>query len=266
MINIPFVKYQGAGNDFIIIDQRDSHLKSQELSTETIEQLCDRRFGIGADGLMLLAEHVDYDFEMIYYNSDGQISSMCGNGGRCIVAYANRLKRVGEETTFMAIDGVHRAKIIKPDWIELEMQPVKDLQPLLNGYFLDTGSPHYVEQVAQLEDVDVFKEGRRYRQDDCFAPGGTNVNFVTGNHKGLEIATYERGVEAETLACGTGVTAAALVAVHKSGITGAFEVPVIAKGGRLSVRGHYDGVIFSDIWLCGPATFVFEGAIGFYNE
>lgn len=260
-MEIPFVKYEGAGNDFIIIDLKQTELTTNDLTKEIIEKWCDRRFGIGADGLMLLVDHPEYDFEMIYFNSDGQTSSMCGNGGRCIAAYAYRTNRVGGEMSFWAIDGVHRATVQKENWIELEMHPVKEITSVLSGFFLDTGSPHYVEQVASLNDVDVFEAGRKYRNEECFSPGGTNVNFVCGDTAVLEIATYERGVEAETLACGTGVTAAALVAIYKSQQKGAFEVPVIAKGGSLSVRGNYDGANFNNIWLCGPADFVFEGII-----
>lgn len=221
--------------------------------------MCDRRFGIGADGLMILEPHADYDFYMRYYNSDGRPSTMCGNGGRCIVAFAHQLGYIGKEVQFLAVDGPHRAKIIREDWVELEMLDVGQVEEILGGYFLDTGSPHLVQWRKEIDTVNTFQEGRQLRNNPHFKPGGTNVNFVCGDLSQLQIATYERGVEAETLACGTGVTAAALVAVARSGQTGQFAIPVQAKGGALQVKFHFDGTRFSDIWLCGPATFVFRG-------
>ncbi len=255
---IPFYKYQGAGNDFILFD----HLQGpvlQDTSVENIARLCDRRFGIGADGLMLLEPHPDYDFYMRYYNSDGRLSSMCGNGGRCIAAFAKRLGYVQEETHFLAVDGPHRARITADNWVELEMLDVATVEEVLDGYFLDTGSPHFVQWRSEIASVDVDNEGRILREHDQFAPGGSNINFVCGSANQVEIATYERGVEAETLACGTGVTAAAIVAVVRSGERGDFTVPVQAKGGQLEVKLSYDGNIFKHIWLCGPADFVFSG-------
>ena len=259
---LPFVKYQGAGNDFVIVNHWSGPVLT-DLSAASIARLCDRRFGIGADGLMLLERDPDYDFRMVYYNADGHPSTMCGNGGRCMVAFAHRLGLIGAQTTFRAVDGPHRAHLTQPAWVELEMTPVTAVTPLLDGHFLDTGSPHYVAQVARLDAIDVDEQGRTLRQRPEFAPGGTNVNFVTGTaDSGLTIATYERGVEAETLACGTGVTAAALVAAQATGRLGDFTIPVSAKGGALAVRLHYDGTQFSQIWLCGPAVFVFAGEVG----
>lgn len=258
---IPFVKYQGAGNDFILINHLAGVLLT-DTSPARIEALCDRRFGIGADGLMLLEPDADFDFRMRYFNADGHPSTLCGNGGRCIVAYAHRLGHIGTSTTFLAVDGAHRAQVVAPDWIELEMNPVVDIHPLLDGLFLDTGSPHFVKRVADVAAIDVHHAGATYRHDPTFAPGGTNVNFISGDaHSGLHIATFERGVEAETLACGTGVTAAALVAIQATGTAGAFDIPVFAKGGNLRVRAQYDGHRFTDIWLCGPAQFVFSGSV-----
>lgn len=255
-----FYKYQGAGNDFILFDHLQGPVLTN-ISAEHIEQLCDRRFGIGADGLMLLEPHSAFDFYMRYYNSDGRPSTMCGNGGRCIVALAHRLGHIQQETTFLAVDGPHRARIIREDWVELEMLNVENVQEILDGYFLDTGSPHLVQWRSEIDKVDTFREGRLLRNNQQFAPEGTNVNFVSGDTNQLKIATYERGVEAETLACGTGVTAAALVAVIRSGQTGPFTIPVQAKGGALEVKFQFDGSRFTDIWLCGPATFVFDGQI-----
>lgn len=253
------MKYQGAGNDFIIFNHLDGSLL-KDLSVDNIARLCDRRFGIGADGLMLLEPHSEHDFQMQYYNADGHPSTMCGNGGRCLVAYAHRLGVIGGNTTFNAIDGLHAAKVISADWIELSMLEVTEIEAVLSGCFLQTGSPHYVQWVDDIQAINVDGQGRSLRQHATFAPGGTNVNFVAGSIDGLAIATYERGVEAETLACGTGVTAAAIVAVQRSGKTGSFVVPVQAKGGKLEVRIEYDGFSFKP-WLCGPATFVFAGEV-----
>lgn len=255
-----FYKYQGAGNDFILFDHLAGRVL-EDTSQERIAQLCDRRFGIGADGLMLLEPYQDYDFYMRYYNSDGRPSSMCGNGGRCIVAFAHRLGYISEEVRFLAVDGPHRARITGKNWVELEMHDVVEVEQVLDGYFLDTGSPHLVQWRDGIAKVDIFTEGRQLRKHEHFAPGGTNVNFVCGSAEQLQIATYERGVEAETLACGTGVTAAAIVAVQRSGKQGRFDIPVQAKGGKLSVKLNYDGQRFSNIWLCGPAEFVFQGQL-----
>lgn len=259
MKEFPFVKYQGAGNDFIIVNHLEGVVLT-DLSVENIARLCDRRFGIGGDGLMLLEPHPELDFEMKYYNSDGRPSTMCGNGGRCLVAYAFKLGVIGKETTFHAVDGVHRAIVERPDWIQLEMGKVDKIETILNGCFLDTGSPHYLEWHDDLTTIDVDAQGRALRNNETFFPGGTNVNFINGDINGLTIATYERGVEAETLACGTGVTAAAITAVQRKGKPGQFTVPVQAKGGALEVKVDYDGSVFSS-WLCGPATFVFAGEI-----
>jgi diaminopimelate epimerase len=253
-----FVKYEGAGNDFIIVNHWDG-TELSDTQPDRIAKLCDRHFGIGADGLMIIERDVDYDFFMRYFNSDGHPSSMCGNGGRCIVAYAYQLGLVGEETTFRAVDGPHRARLSRLDWVELEMHPTATVRTHLAGCFIDTGSPHYVLEVADFAAVDVLAEGRRWRQHPDFAPGGSNVNFVQGDTSGLTIATYERGVEDETLACGTGVTAAALVAAWREGRAGDYDVPVMAKGGELRVRFHFDGTYFSEVWLCGPARQVFYG-------
>ena len=255
---IPFYKYQGAGNDFILFDHMQG-IVLQDTSVENIARLCDRRFGIGADGLMLLEPHPEYDFYMRYYNSDGRPSSMCGNGGRCIAAMAKRLDYIKDETRFLAVDGPHQARITADDWVELEMMDVKAVEKVLDGYFLDTGSPHFVQWHDSISAINVDEDGRTLRQHENFAPGGTNVNFVCGKPEQLQIATFERGVEAETLACGTGVTAAAIVAVSRSGEVGTFDIPVKAKGGDLAVKLTYDGEQFSNVWLCGPATYVFSG-------
>lgn len=251
-----FYKYHGAGNDFVIVDNRDLQFPADNITY--IEWLCDRRFGIGADGLMLLQNHPEYDFEMRYFNSDGREASMCGNGGRCIVSFAQKLGVIGTQTEFLAVDGPHEAVIESDGDISLKMSDVQDVQITGGDYFLDTGSPHFVRFVEDLDKVDVFADGRAIRYSDRFREKGTNVNFVRQEGRHLTVYTYERGVEAETLACGTGITASALSAAHLSGIpSGKFTVK--AKGGDLSVSFEQSAGGFRNIWLKGPAAFVFQG-------
>lgn len=257
-MDIDFNKYQGAGNDFVIIDNRGKSFPADNISL--VEQICNRRFGIGADGLMLLQNCDGFDFEMRYFNSDGREASMCGNGGRCIVAFARQLRIIENETRFLAVDGAHRAIVEKNDDISLQMSDVNRIEIIENDYFLDTGSPHFVRFVENLDGLDVYTEGRAIRYSDRFREKGTNVNFVKqdGNH--LAVCTYERGVEDETLACGTGITASALSAAHKSGVEkGYFSVK--AKGGNLSVSFEKGRNGFKNIWLRGPAQYVFKGTI-----
>jgi len=263
-----FWKYQGAGNDFVMIDQRIEQ-KLCRTDTKLIENLCNRRFGIGADGLILLQQLANYDFEMIYFNADGRESSMCGNGGRCIAAFAQHLGIVQGRCQFLAIDGPHEA-IITPKneaetWVELKMSDVQHVDKQADAFILNTGSPHFVRFLPQIDPLDVVKEGSAIRYSDAWKKDGINVNFAEKltSDAGWAVRTYERGVEDETLACGTGVTAVALaVFLQEKKGAGAFEIPVQAKGGQLSVRfyAHHDGH-FTDIWLCGPATQVFEGNI-----
>lgn len=260
---IPFTKYQGAGNDFILCNQWESEPLTRR-DTDLLARLCDRRFGIGADGVMFLRKHADYDFEMVYFNADGREGSMCGNGGRCIVAFAYHLGLIAEQTHFLAVDGPHAARVIRSDWVELGMQQVAEVEQGDGFFFLDTGSPHYVTLVDDLSQVDVVRQGRAIRYGDRFREKGTNVNFVQRQGPALTIGTYERGVEDETLACGTGITAAALVSSFLPQGQPAkqdYAVPVRAKGGDLEVRFAWDGERFTDIWLCGPATRVFSGEI-----
>ncbi|MBC6993456.1 diaminopimelate epimerase [Lewinella lacunae] len=255
-----FFKYQGAGNDFILLDDREGDVLPG-MDQGTIAELCDRHFGIGADGLMLLRRHAEYDFEMLYYNSDGAPSSMCGNGGRCIVRFAHYLGIRREVYHFLAVDGPHRAVLLPSGNVSLEMNDVTSVhQATPDAFVLDTGSPHYVTLAHDPLQVNVNVEGRRIRQA---APFGINVNFIRINGPEITIATYERGVEGETLACGTGVTAAAIVATLQtaSATEGPFQWVVRAKGGVLSVRGRYANGIFTDLWLEGPAVKVFSGVI-----
>lgn len=257
-MKLTFYKYHGAGNDFVIVDNRDLTFPADNIAY--VEWLCDRRFGIGADGLMLLQNFNGYDFEMRYYNSDGREASMCGNGGRCIVAFAHKMGIIGSKTSFIAVDGLHDA-IIEPDGdVNLRMSDVNFIETDGNEYFLDTGSPHFVRFLDTLEGVDILTEGRKVRYSERFKEKGTNVNFVKQDGNKLTVFTYERGVEAETLACGTGITASALSAALRNGLSKGFY-PVIAKGGNLSVSFEKTETGFTNIWLKGPATFVFKGEL-----
>jgi len=261
MESIPFYKYQGAGNDFIMIDQREQQWIKRE-DQALVEKLCHRRFGIGADGLILLQNHPDYDFEMIYFNADGREGSMCGNGGRCTVAFAQQLGAIGETCHFLAVDGPHDAIMNKPDWVELKMIDVTHVEEGSDFYFLNTGSPHYISFVEEVDKIDVVQAGRAIRYNERFRAEGTNVNFTQITDNGLSIATYERGVEDETLACGTGVTAAALAYHLKKGASsGVYEIPIKVKGGAMAIRFRATEQGFRDVWLCGPAQLVFEGNI-----
>lgn len=253
-----FYKYHGACNDFILVDNRDMQFPADNISY--VEHLCDRRFGIGADGLMLLQNAPGYDFEMRYFNSDGGEASMCGNGGRCIVAFAKKLNLVQHKTHFIAVDGPHEA-VLEPDGdVNLKMSDVKQIDAAGNEFYLDTGSPHFVRFVENLDVVDVYNEGRKVRYSERFKEKGTNVNFVKEHGNNLTVYTYERGVEAETLACGTGITAAALSAAYKSSAdSGTYNIK--AKGGKLSVSFKKTSNGFTDIWLKGPAEFVFGGKV-----
>ena len=253
-----FYKYQGAGNDFIVIDNREGsfNLKDHKL----IEFLCHRRFGIGADGLMTIEECDGYDFKMTYFNSDGFEASMCGNGGRCIVAFAFHLGIIENNALFLAADGEHKAVLYPDGDVDLQMIDVSSVTKHVDGYFLNTGVPHLVHFVDDLKRIDVAIEGRQLRYDARFQPAGTNVNFVKHTGSQLTVYTYERGVESETLACGTGITASALSAALVDGKTEG-EYNVTAKGGNLSVQFKKQNDGFTNIWLKGPAKLVFIGTI-----
>lgn len=258
-MNIKFHKYQGAGNDFIIIDNRN---QLYDLTSSMVQQLCDRRFGIGADGLMLLENCPDYDFLMRYFNSDGGEASLCGNGSRCIVDFAYRLGLFTTTTHFWAVDGMHEGQIT-PEGVKVKMQDVQKITVAADHYLLDTGSPHYVRFVGDAFHTDVYQEGKTIRNLPLYQPKGVNVNFITPTPEGIRIATYERGVENETLACGTGCVAAALaVASENNDVQNTYHL--IAKGGNLKVsfKRLPDGT-FTDLWLEGPAEEVFKGEIIF---
>jgi diaminopimelate epimerase len=256
-------KYQGTGNDFVLIDNRE---KTISLTTAQIKWLCDRRFGIGADGLMLLELEPGIDFKMVYFNSDGNESSMCGNGGRCITAFAKHLGIITTHAKFLAIDGVHDAKIDN-EWVSLKMNDVRQVEVGEDYFYLNTGSPHYVKFVNGIENFDVFTEGKKIRNNDRFVFEGTNVNFIEKKNTELFVRTFERGVEDETLSCGTGVTAAALVAALKGVSTDKNSCTIKTLGGHLNVK--FEKVLentFYNIWLEGPANFVFKTWVALQEE
>lgn len=252
-----FYKYQGTGNDFVILDNRTGIY--DELTKKEINFLCHRRFGVGADGLMLLNEHPQYDFEMKYYNADGNEGSMCGNGGRSLVKFAYDCGIIRDEYKFIAVDGEHEASIDANGIVSLKMTGVTDQSTHQGNDVLNTGSPHYVQYVPNITEVDVYNIGKSIRYSEDF-PEGINVNFVEKiTPHSIKVRTYERGVEDETLSCGTGVTACAITHAKDSG---QHSIEVSTKGGILQVsfHRHPDGTI-SDIWLTGPASQVFEGNI-----
>lgn len=259
-MNIPFYKYHGTGNDFILVDNRD-HLYDAIKSEDIIRHWCHRRFGVGADGLMMIEKDSDADFEMVYFNADGKLGSFCGNGGRCIVALAHRLGIVENHARFLAADGPHHAILTSPDYIELDMNPVTSMELDIDHAVLNTGSPHYILKVNDLEHYPVLEKGREIRYSDTF-PEGINVNFIEKSGDHYHIRTYERGVEDETWACGTGATAAALAIVELDHLYSLNELKLQALGGPLTVRfnrlrpGHFD-----QIRLCGNAIYTYEGRL-----
>jgi diaminopimelate epimerase len=260
-VTIRFYKYHGTGNDFILIDNRDGQFIADK---EDIEHLCDRRFGIGADGLITFNDADGFDFGMRYYNSDGRESSMCGNGGRCVVAFADYLSLPGETLMFSAADGVHTGRILSHEgnacMVSLSMNIVKGYTNTGDDLFLDTGSPHLVRFVPEADNIDVCREGRALRNMPEYQPEGTNVNFVEAGNGEIYVRTYERGVEDETLSCGTGVTASSLAYAATRGLTDG-TIHVRTKGGRLKLSFKRTGEVFSEIFLEGPAVKVFDGRI-----
>jgi len=270
-LKIHFFKYQATGNDFVLIDNRSGQFN---LDTEQIRRLCDRKFGIGADGLMLIEKHPEVKFNLRYFNSDGS-QSLCGNGSRAAVKMAATLGLVNGKATFEAYDGLHDAEILGDGVVRLKMNDVSVVKTIGNDFFINTGSPHFVRFVSKVNEYPVFDEGRAIRNSEDFRPGGTNVNFVElAEGNSIFVRTYERGVEDETLSCGTGVTAAALAASRR-GLTSPITVNTL--GGQLSVEFKSNltaesplpdrpadkkpgqAGIFEDIFLIGPAKLVFEG-------
>lgn len=259
MKKISFFKYQGTGNDFIIIDNRLLNFKND---TKLVKRLCDRKFGIGADGLICLENpsDEDLDFKMVYYNADGNESSMCGNGGRCIVAFAKYLGIIKTDCTFEAIDGIHEAKVSENMEVELKMKDVDFIKNHGSDFVVDTGSPHYIKFVDKDTGIDVKSDGAAIRYSNEFEEQGINVNFVRIDNNVLKMRTYERGVEDETLSCGTGVTAAAITAYDQK-LINQNEIDVIAKGGHLKIKLKKTEKGYEDIWLIGPTENVYKGEI-----
>lgn len=255
-MNIPFYKYQGTGNDFVMIDNRD--LQFQQDNTELINRMCDRRFGVGADGLILLNPSDTYDFTMVYYNADGNEGTMCGNGGRCLVAFAHDLGVIKDKTTFDAVDGLHHATI-ENGLVNLQMIDVSEIQINTEYAFLNTGSPHHVQLVENIGAYDVFNNGKKIRNGAPYFEEGTNVNFAEAiDDTTFRVRTFERGVEDETLACGTGVTAVA-IAMYAQNLTQSQQIKLLVEGGELEVSFQKKGNLFEDVFLKGPAKFVFDG-------
>jgi diaminopimelate epimerase len=259
-MNMIFSKYQGTGNDFILVDNRNGAYSA--ISREEIKRICDRRFSIGADGFMLLNQKEGFDFEMKYFNSDGNPGSMCGNGGRCIARFAYDLGMHKDTYHFLASDGEHYAEIDSVSKIvNLKMKDVPGYKETDGVYIVDTGSPHYIIFVSDVMDIDVVKLGTEIRYSEPYAKTGINVNFIEEKKADeIIVRTYERGVEDETYSCGTGVTACAIVCHHND--VGYNDVTVITKGGKLVVKydRSYENA-YTNIWLCGPAEKSFDGKI-----
>jgi len=251
-----FYKYQGTGNDFIIFDNRN---KDIIFSAENIQFICDRRFGIGADGLMLLQLIEGFDFEMKYYNCDGIEATMCGNGGRCMVNFAASLGIITHSCKFSASDGIHEAEIIGKN-VKLGMSDILNIEKIDNDYYLDTGNPHYVRFCNNIDLVDIIEESRKIRYDQRFQPTGTNVNYVELKQEKLFVRTYEKGVENETLSCGTGVVAAAIASSEVNNSIRNFT-EITTPGGKLNVYFNKNASGYNNIYLEGNAVFVFEGEI-----
>ncbi|MEH0158571.1 diaminopimelate epimerase [Limibacter armeniacum] len=253
-MKLTFYKYQGTGNDFVMIDDRNEQFDIND--QKLVELLCHRRFGVGADGLILLRNHTEHDFEMVYFNADGKVGSMCGNGGRCTVHFAHFLGLFNNSTTFWAADGLHEA-FIEDGLVHLKMNAPAEIEQGDDYFFMDTGSPHYVQFLPEVMELDVFKEGRNIRYNDRFKATGTNVNFVEQTApQSLTVRTYERGVEDETLSCGTGVTACAIAASLQGASS---PVAVKVMGGQLQVSFDKEGEQYSNVFLIGPAQMVFKG-------
>lgn len=262
-MKLSFYKYQGTGNDFILIDNRNNAIQKDSFSVSVIQYLCHRQLGIGSDGLMLLENSNKADFRMRFYNPDGSEGMMCGNGGRCIVAFASYLQIIGSETTFEAPDGLHFAKVLDDGNIELQMNNVDNIQQNTDFTYLNTGAPHHIIFEDKSNVADILTEARKIRYSPVYAhQNGTNVNYAWLNNNQLWLRTYERGVENETLSCGTGVVATAIASSMKfSNITS--PVTVNTKGGVLKVSFTHENGYIQNIWLNGPAVQVFSGTISF---
>jgi len=258
-MQLEFYKYQGTGNDFVMIDNRSGFFPKEDV--QLVSRLCDRRFGIGADGLILLENDTETDFKMVYYNSDGNPSSMCGNGGRCLVAFAKDLSVIKDSCTFIATDGLHHASVANDGIVSLQMIDVADIKKETDYTFMNTGSPHHVQMVEDLEHYNVKENGAALRYGSLYGAAGSNINFVKKiSEDTFSLRTYERGVEDETLACGTGATAVA-IAMNATGQTKASSIKLNVEGGKLAVSFDKMGDVFTNVFLIGPAEFVFKGVI-----
>lgn len=260
-MTIEFFKYHGTGNDFIILDNRDNRYNN--LTNEQINLLCDRHFGIGADGLMLLNNSKNLDFSMKYFNSDGYEGTMCGNGGRCIVSFAKYLRIIETNTTFEAIDGLHTATINDDFIVKLKMNNIDNKTIIQNNNFflIDSGSPHYIEFIDSFDNIDIIDRGKKIRFDKTISDKGVNVNFVKIIEKDcIFVRTYERGVENETLSCGTGSIASA-IAYKISQKSNSKVITVKTLGGNLNVFSEHENNIYKNIILSGEAKYIFKGKI-----
>ncbi len=258
-MQIEFYKYQGTGNDFVMIDNRSNFFPKENV--QLIARLCDRRFGIGADGLILLENDSETDFKMVYYNSDGNQSSMCGNGGRCLVAFAKKLSVINNRCTFIATDGLHNATITENGLVSLQMIDVSNVKITPEYSFLNTGSPHHVQMVEDLGNYNIKDNGAAIRYGALYGKEGSNINFVKQiDSNTFSLRTYERGVEDETLSCGTGATAAA-IAMNATGKTNSTSIHLNVEGGKLEVSFDKKDGQFTNVFLIGPAEFVFKGEI-----
>ncbi|SHN21027.1 diaminopimelate epimerase [Flavobacterium xinjiangense] len=258
-MQIEFYKYQGTGNDFVMIDNRSNFFPKDNI--QLIARLCDRRFGIGGDGLILLENDIETDFKMVYYNSDGNQSSMCGNGGRCLVAFAKKLHVIKDNTTFIATDGLHHASVAENGIVSLQMIDVPEVKITPDYVFMNTGSPHHIQLVEDLEHYNVKENGASIRYGELYGKQGSNINFVKKiDETTFSLRTYERGVEDETLACGTGATAVA-IAMNVLGETKASSIDLNVEGGKLVVSFDEKDGKFTNVFLKGPAEFVFKGTI-----
>ncbi len=258
-MQLEFYKYQGTGNDFVMIDNRTEFFPKDNV--QLVARLCDRRFGIGADGLILLENDTDTDFKMVYYNSDGNPSSMCGNGGRCLVAFAKELNVIKDKCIFIAADGLHHASVAIDGIVSLQMIDVTNIKKESDYTFMNTGSPHHVQMVEDLEYYNVKENGAALRYGSLYGAAGSNINFVKKiSEDTFSLRTYERGVEDETLACGTGATAVA-IAMNATGQTNASSIKLNVEGGKLAVSFDKNGDLYTNVFLIGPAEFVFKGVI-----
>lgn len=255
-----FSKYHGAGNDFIMVDNRNGLV--DDISVEQVSALCRRHFGVGADGLIRIENSTNADFKMVYHNADGKIGSMCGNGSRCAVLFAKEIGVEFQSFSFHAADGLHHFEILSADRVKVSMKDVREIKRNDEWTFIDTGSPHLIVPVNDLQNVDVYNDGKKIRYSPKFQSEGVNVNFVEAKNDLVEIRTYERGVENETMACGTGCVAAALWSAFENKTTGQHNVNLKAQGGLLNVSFNYNpGSGFTNVFLEGPVMKVFEGRV-----